>query len=191
MIFMKYALALLLLVTFALPAQAQFVTKDSLYFTMDDGIQSPEEMEEEAEFVYGICNRNAYQARYFDCSCIAGAFLQERESRGPLALQNDILYQLTKSRNAKCANPAGMAGDAYKGCQLYASSMRKLEPDNEELCTCAANKAATEFGKYPRLNVQYIAKIKREALSFCKDPARRAPFLGVKSESSQSSSLNQ
>ena len=69
------------------PAAAQVnernIVKDSIYFMLDDGIQTPEEMEEEAKYVHGLCASHVNQRLFFDCECIAGAFLSEREKRGP------------------------------------------------------------------------------------------------------------
>lgn len=149
------------------------IVKDSLYFTMDDGIQSPEEMVEEAEYVLGNCRNNAYQKQYFNCECIAGAFLQQREKLGPLALQQEILDRLMKSRNATCANTEEIAGKTYQSCMDYAAMSRELATDNEEYCTCAANKAALDFTKSPRLNSRHIRNVKSKAMAFCDNPANR------------------
>lgn len=170
-------LALLILCFAAAPsAIAQTIgeiPRDSNYFMLDDGEQSPEEMALEAQYVHKLCDSNGYQATYFDCACLAGAFLQERERLGPMVLQKEILNSLTKSRNAKCANTANMAGNVYENCMEYANAIRELESDNEQLCTCAANKAASDFTKSPRLNVDYIRNIRRQAMRHCFNPANR------------------
>jgi hypothetical protein len=175
---MKFALPFLLLFFLALPVNAQeFVVKDSLYFTMDDGIQSQKEMEEEAMFVHELCTSNPYQMTYFDCDCLSGAFLQIREKSGPLVMQNDILNRLVRSNDAVCANAPGIAGDAYKTCELYVGMSRQFARDNEEFCTCAANKTATDFKNRPRFSISYIRGIKMNALTYCEDPAKRARYL--------------
>lgn len=149
------------------------IPRDSNYYMMDDGEQSPEEMVMEAQYVHKLCDSNGYQATYFDCACLAGAFLLERERVGPMVLQQEILFDLTKSRNAKCANTAVMAGRVYEGCMNYANSMRELASDNEQLCSCAANKAASDFTRAPRLSVDYIRGIRRQAMRHCFNPANR------------------
>lgn len=177
---MKFAHALFILAMLAAPpvfAQARnmHVIKDSLYFTMDDGVQSPEEMVEEAEYLLGICQNNAYQKQYFNCECLAGAFLQRRETLGPLTPQQDIMDELTKSPRGVCANTDEIAGSTYKNCMDYSAMSRELATDNEEYCTCAANKAALDFARSPRLISRYIRKIKTNAMTFCRWSARIWP----------------
>lgn len=169
-----------LLLTFLLaapfsPAMARKapIVKDSAYFVANDGIQTPEEMEEEAQYVYGLCMSNGYQSLYFDCQCLSGAFLQTRERLGPTVLQNDILNTLTKSGKAVCANTTAIAGQSYEDCLSFANDSRELENDNEQYCTCAANKTATDFTKSPRLNIQYIRRLKTRALTYCAQPENR------------------
>lgn len=184
---MKLIPALLILFMFAAPpafAQARnyYVVKDSLYFTMDDGVQSPEEMIQEAEYVLGLCRGNAFQKQYFNCECIAGAFLQEREKNGPMKLQHEILDQLMKSPRATCANTEEIAGRTYKTCMELAGMSRELAPDNPEYCTCAANKAALDFKKSPRLNSRHIRSIESKAMTFCDNPANRPAAQASQSE---------
>jgi hypothetical protein len=184
---------LLLLLPFLLaaPALAQapgtYIIKDSIYFTMDDGIQSPEEMEEEAEYVQGLCAGNPYQSLYFDCECLGGAFLQKRETLGPIVPQNEILYTLTKSKKAVCGNSAEIAGSTYKFCKKHVSTRQELatEKENEEYCRCAANKVAIDFGKRPRLDITYIRNTKSYALSYCRNPQNRVNVPGTKTSNSQ------
>ncbi len=167
----------LALLLFPMPTFAQGVSeivKDSVYFTMDDGIQDKEEMEEEADYLFGLCKGNAYQALYFDCECLAGAFLQQREKLGPTTPQQDIMYRLTKSGNATCANSAAIAGEGYKNCLEYTATARELASDNEELCTCVGNKTAKDFAKRPRFDIGYIRKMKQGAMRYCLRPENRA-----------------
>lgn len=167
---MKLSALLLLFFLPLSPALAQgtgHVVKDSIYFTLDDGEQSPEEMVEEAEYVYEMCNLNSYQKLYFDCACLAGAFLQKREAAGPTLLQEEILHQLTKTRNATCANTAAIAGRAYKDCLDFAGTMRETATDNEEFCSCTANKTAQDFAANPRLNIRYIRRVRGQAIDHC------------------------
>jgi hypothetical protein len=180
---MKYLLPVIAALLFApIPAQAQHVIKDSLYFTLDDGLQSPEEMEEESLYVHSICQGNTYQSLYFNCDCIAGAFLAERERVGPTVMQYDIVRQLLYSRKATCANTEQIAGTIYKDCMDYANYSRELETDNEEYCTCAANKTASDFERMPRLSSRYIRQIRGTALSYCRQPSNRARYVSSKTK---------
>lgn len=174
--FPLFILTLLLSTPAFAQARGTYIVKDSVYFTMDDGIQSPEEMIEEAEYVQGVCSRDPYHTQYFDCECIAAEFLQIRETAGPMKPQYEILRELTKGNNAKCANTVGIAGDTYNYCTEYSATRRELETaeENESYCTCAANKAASDFTRSPRLSISHIRNIKVNAMSYCRNPDNRA-----------------
>lgn len=179
MVMMLFRLAFSALIfLIAAPVPAAFaigeIPRDSGYFMLDDGEQSPEEMELEAQYVHGLCTSNGFQSTYFDCSCIAGAFLIEREKLGPMVLQQEILHELYKGDNAKCANTAVIAGQVYQNCKRYVEAMRELATDNEQLCTCAANKASNDFGRSPRLSVDYIRNVRQRAMQYCLNPRNRA-----------------
>jgi hypothetical protein len=170
---MKWLLIFFLTLTLPMSANAQFIIKDSVYFTIDDGIQTPEEMEEESLFVYTMCQRNAYQSLYFNCECLAGAFLTEREKLGPMVTQFEIMERLTKSNSAMCGNTEAIAGSAYKACMEYAGTSRELELDNEDYCACAANKMANDFTKRPRLSTRYVRSLRVNSMLHCREPANR------------------
>lgn len=156
--------------------------KDSIDYTLDDGVMSKEEMQQEAEYIFGLCSQNAYQRLYFDCKCLSGAFLLERERLGPTAMQSIILQNLTQSNNAKCANVESAANESYKSCMGYSKTYRKFETDHEELCTCTANRAATNFGKKPWLESSYIRSLNTAALMHCMKPENRATDKAEKEE---------
>ncbi len=154
-------------------AQDSNVVQDSVYFTLDDGVMSPEEMEQESMYVYGLCSGNPYQRVYFNCECLAGAFLLQREKSGPTVLQNDILEQLTRSDKATCANTETIAGTSYESCMAYATNYLELRTDNEQYCTCVGNKVANDLTKHPALDVTYIENVSINAMSFCNDTKNR------------------
>lgn len=159
------------------------IPKDSIDYTLDDGVMSKEEMEMEAQDVYALCNQNAYQKKFFNCSCLAGAFLQQREKRGPMITQNEIFTIITNSAetDASCANVAEMAGNAYNSCISFSTNYSRTEMDtsNEDYCTCAANKSARDFSKAPRLSSQYIEEIRRNAMIVCRDPKFRKDYAAL------------
>lgn len=171
--FFLSTLAALFLTT--LPAAAQVhdgdLVKDSVYFMLDDGVMTPEEMEEEAQYVYGLCNSHVSQRLYFDCSCIAGAFLREREKRGPYVLQQDILTELyrTGGKTAKCGNGPLIAGTMYRQCMQMSDAMRRLETNNEQFCQCVGNRIARDFTDYPYMRLQYISRLRMNAMLSCNE----------------------
>ncbi len=149
--------------------------QDSTYYTLDDGVMDQDEMMEEADTMYRLCELNAYQKKYFDCGCFAGAYLQQREKLGPIATQSDIYESVTNSAltSNSCANTELIAGEAYEDCLRFSSQFRELALDNDQYCTCAANKMAKDFAKAPRLSAGYITNIRTNAMEFCEDPKNR------------------
>ena len=153
-------------------AQAQNY-KNSIDYMMDDGKMSPEEMIEEAQYVYDLCSNNDFQRTYFDCRCVSGAFLQKREKVGPMMPQSMLVDQVINNRSPSCANTAGIAGNAYDSCMVYSTRFREFEKDNADYCECVANRVANVFTKTPALSTGYIEGITSSALTFCENPANR------------------
>jgi len=149
--------------------------KDSAYYTMDDGVMSPKEMEMEANDMYRICRLNAVQRIYINCECLAGAFLIRREKEGPMTPQSDIYEDIVKNRvkGVNCANTEAVAGEAYQTCMNYSAIHRELKRDNEEYCTCVGNKVARDFSKRPVMQGGYLSNLDFNAMTFCADPANR------------------
>ena len=96
---------------FTSPAHAVYQVKDAFYFMKDDNEFSSEEMDEEARYVHGTCSDNSIRSVYFDCSCIAGAYRQEREKVGPYVPQSHILNGLYGKSEKGCANTEAIAGE--------------------------------------------------------------------------------
>lgn len=151
--------------------------QDSIDYILDDGVMSPEEMKKEAEYIYGLCAGNAFQKNHFNCQCLSGAFLLERERLGPTALQSDIMQELTQSDKAKCANVESVAGQTYKTCMEYSTNFRELATDHEEMCTCAANNVAREFGKRPLLDPSYVGMLNTRYFVRCSKPENRKSLM--------------
>jgi len=176
---MKTLAFIALLILASLPAasaQAQdLILHDSTYYTLGDGVMDENEMMEEADGMYQLCDMNGYQKKYFDCGCFAGAYLQQREKLGPIATQGEIYTAITNSAKTSksCAKTAEIAGDVYKECQEFTQRFRELAPDNDQYCTCVANKVASDFTKTPRLSANYITAVQTDAYSFCEDPKNR------------------
>lgn len=165
-----------LLICLSFPALAQDeendprVVKDSIYFTMDDGVMTLDEMKEETRYIHGKCMNHLYQNTYFDCACIAGAFLNEREKRGPMVLQETILTELYRTggeTTAKCGNAPVIAGAVYNDCMEYSRVFRRLENNNEQYCQCAGNRVARDFSEYPYLRTAYIERLRVNAMLTC------------------------
>ncbi len=172
----RLALCLALTCLSLLPASAgaeDLLMKDSMYYTFDDGIMSPEEMELEAGQIFRMCEINHFQRTYLDCKCLAGAFLIEREKRGPMALQLDIVNDITKNKPAHCANTDFIAGNSYTSCMRQARQRRAIKGDAAEYCTCVANKIANDFTRTPFLTLAYVQTLNYNSMVFCQNPENR------------------
>lgn len=158
------------------PALAQnndLTLRDSVYYTLDDGVMSPEEMEAEATDMYRLCEMNPYQKTFINCECLAGAFLIQREKDGPMTPQFEILEKIRKNEGANCANTEQVAGTTYGTCMDYANAYRELERDNPAYCECVANRVALRFRRTPVLEPAYISDLNVEAMGFCAVPQNR------------------
>ncbi len=149
------------------------IMKDSVFYTMDDGIMSPEEMEMEADQIFKLCRTNSFQRTNFNCECLAGAFLIEREKRGPMIPQSQIVADITKNKPAACADTVSIAGKTYTSCMVNNKASRSLTNDAAEYCTCVGNKVAKDFEKNPRLTPAYVRRLNFDAMLFCQKPENR------------------
>ncbi len=159
---------LLFCLCFALPADAQRKKdfRDSVDFMLDDGEMSPEEMEEEAIGVYNRCAKDMIKQTYFDCECIGGAFLTEREEQGPYVSQYELLKKVYKEK-PECIAEEKLAGQVYNDCQQMAQISRRTDTNNEEYCSCVANDTVKLFAKTPSLRSRAIEGVRARAISAC------------------------
>jgi hypothetical protein len=147
--------------------------RDSIYYTLDDGVMTKEEMEEEARYIYDNCQKNPFQSAYMNCECISGAFLIRREKEGPMTSQASILENISLSGQVQCANTEAIAGKTYEECMMESKYFRETATDNEEYCTCVANQVANEFSKKPIGNPSYVSELASNAKYDC-EPGRKA-----------------
>lgn len=159
----------------AIPNLGSAVTRDSVYFTMDDGIMTPDEMEEEATYIFNMCDLNVTQRNMFNCQCLAGAFLKKREALGPTVPQFDILQDLTLGHPVDCANTEALAGQTFKACMDFMAPHRSYESreDNIAYCECTANKVANDFTRDPALAPSYVRRLTYTSFLYCNDPQNR------------------
>lgn len=174
---MKYILFILSFLIIAFPAQAQengdLTIQDSITYTIDDGIMTREEMEKEAYYIYRLCDKNVYQRIYYDCQCVSGEFLLQREKEGPMIQQYTLLDRVMLDGAGKCANTEQIAGDAFELCMSHVNTYRELSPDKEGYCTCVANRMARQFSQWPRLDMSYIEGVRMASMSYCDNPQNR------------------
>lgn len=165
---LTYSFLILLSVCFAPPAEAQRKSdfRDSLDFLLDDGEMSKEEMEMEAMGIFNRCMASLFKKTYYDCECIGGAFLSEREEVGPYVTQYDILRKVYLS-TPECVNDTEIAGMAYSDCINDAKITRRNDKNNEEYCTCVAHGTVVEFAKTPSLRNRAIESTRSRAIVSC------------------------
>lgn len=171
---MKYIpLFIALLLCLPHSGQAEQV-KDSIYYTMDDGIMSPDEMEEEAQYIFRQCTRQPYMKSLYNCECLTGAFLIQREAQGPMVTQYDIMKKVLRNPANKCANGPEIANYAYNTCTAVEKSIDELAAPKsyEARCACVGNKVARDFEKAPMLESSYMEALTNAAIEYCRDPAR-------------------
>ena len=163
-------MVILLFSLLSFSANAGFEIKNAVYFMKDDNIFSPEEMDEEAEYVYGECQKKLFQRKYFDCRCVAGAFRQKRDRVKHTMPQGLILQEIFSGKDQNCTNTEMIAGETYASCQDYIKSFRtfKTEEENESYCKCVANKMALNFAEKPKLKLEYIENLRLKSMSHCK-----------------------
>jgi hypothetical protein len=152
---------------FMMAPSAHAQIKDTVYFMKDDNEFSPEEMDEEALYIFEQCQQHALRSVYFDCGCIAGAYRQEREKKGPYMPQSIIVNSLFSDNEQGCANTVGIAGNEYESCMESAKIFRSRQNNNEEYCECVANTTARNFKKDPRLSLSHIEDVAVQARLSC------------------------
>lgn len=148
-------------------ASALEVVKNTYYFLKDDGKFSDEEKDEEAQYIYGKCERNVMQRTYYNCQCIAGAFRQKRDTDTSIRPQSNILQEIYDNTPEQCINKPGIAGENYTFCTRYAATFREKSLNNETYCTCVANGVADRFAKDPKLKTHHIQEIRTNMMVSC------------------------
>ena len=161
----KY-LTTLLFIALILPISAEAQVKDSFYFMKDDGVFSPEEKDEEAAYIYDQCERNPFQKIYLDCGCIAGEFRNQRDDE-KLIPQGELINDIVDNPPESCINTITIAGDAYQQCLDYSKVFRSRAKNNEDYCSCAANRSALGFKEKPDMKLSNIEKIRSNAMVSC------------------------
>ncbi len=132
-----------------------------------------EQLEAEAMEVYGFCEENGYQKGMYSCECVSGAFLQMREWVGPAPMQSELMTKVYGSANPNCADITLISDDAMRNCMTGRAVFNETAADNEEYCSCVAQKVAEIFKKKPDPLPSYMQAVQMHADSLCNDPANR------------------
>ena len=117
---------------------------------------------DETEQVQRDCEVKAFYAKWHDCRCIAAKFLDERLERGPDADQAMMLVEL----GSKCVDEAGVAGYSYNECMNIGGNSSN-PVDNDNYCTCYANKMAAIYRDNPATTISDITHLSIAAYGQC------------------------
>ena len=143
------------------------VVKDTYYFLKGDGEFTDEEKDEEAQYIFGLCQENVMQRAYFSCECIAGAFRVKRDTDEQIRPQSSILNELFDGEASMCVDKPKIAGLSYKFCADYAKISSSRASKNEEYCSCVGNRVASQFEKNPLLRTHHVERLRTNALTSC------------------------
>jgi len=103
----------------------------------------PDEYIIEASQFGELCRNDHTMPKYFDCRCMAVAFLDQRIERGPDTSATSIRNSITTG----CKDASGAAGEVYQYClNDFENAPTHLDP--EEFCTCYGNTYAETFERF-------------------------------------------
>lgn len=119
------------------------------------------------------CNDSRVMSMYFDCQCMASAFLDARIEAGPDADRSVIVQRVGQG----CADGSGIAGSMYESCK--GDVLVPVELDIEEYCTCYANTYARLYeGMNTNLNSKRHVRLMTQSKLTCRNPGLAARLYG-------------
>lgn len=116
---------------------------------------------EEVTQEYRKCERQGSFSKYYNCECVAIAYLDERIKQGPEPHSQTLLRQVV----TQCPYPEGIAGVSYMKCEDMMGF--SVVGDLEEFCTCFANFVSEKFTERPSQHSGYISALHRQAMGEC------------------------
>ena len=130
---------------------------------------SEEEKDEEALYIYALCDANYIHRQYYDCACISGAFRAARETN-ETEQYAPLLTRLYNNPETQCVNKVGLAGKTYLECIEDSKIMRSRNSSesNEQYCSCLANGTVREFSADPSLNLRFMRNAYVDAALACR-----------------------
>ena len=135
----------------------------------------PDEYIIEASQFGEYCRNDHTMPKYFDCRCMAVAYLDKRIERGPYVSASSIRNKITK----ECKDASGAAGDVYQHC-LTDIENAPTHLDPEEYCSCYGNTYAETFERFNGLvTAKTDVALKARAKTICSDPLTAQQIYGV------------
>jgi hypothetical protein len=127
----------------------------------------PEEYIQEANQFFVTCDQTSTMYLYYDCKCLATAYLDKRIELGP----NPPPSKISLSIENTCIDATGAAGYVYDQCFSLGSMMPTNRPI-EEYCTCYANTYSKLFQEVQTApSSQVFMQLQTQAHLMCQDPA--------------------
>ncbi len=119
----------------------------------------------EGNQAYQNCKNNVMLSNFYDCSCFALNYVNERIKRGP----QDPYSKIVSTGDFKnCAFAPAIAGYSYKRCYnvLYLKTIGDKKMDN--ICTCTGKTLAKKFLERSATNMRYVDRLFTAALTECR-----------------------
>jgi len=128
----------------------------------------PDEFFEEAENMKRYCTDREKMSNYYDCTCFAERFFEERVKQGPDVSWHSIMMDL----RPECRDASFAAAERYREC----IGQPLMIPDNADpvdFCTCYANRFAKLFETTDaRLGDRLLVDLQSRASRQCSQPYR-------------------
>lgn len=116
---------------------------------------------EEVTREYQKCENQGVFSKYYNCECVAIAYLDERIKQGPGPHSQTLLRQVV----TQCPFPEGTAGISFRKCTDM--MMMTVVGDLDKFCTCFANFVSKKFTERPSQHSEYISFLHRQAMGEC------------------------
>jgi len=127
-------------------------------------IEVPDAVIVEAKIFEQYCRTQANFSPYYNCECLAAAFLNERIKQGPEAARSSVMLQIENN----CYDATQAAGIQYDTCMGNALLLpRNIQP--EDYCTCYANTFAVIFENMKvKISPPNIMRVQTESHTECR-----------------------
>lgn len=126
----------------------------------------PDEYIDESLAFFDHCSGDHKLTKYYNCECLAAAYLDERIAKGPSVPASGIELAI----GDKCRDTIGAAGPAYNDCLKKAN---RFPPgtDPEVYCECVANTYVKLMDRAaPDINSRSMVHYQTQSYVACRDP---------------------
>ena len=129
----------------------------------------PEEVQkdlmDEAAYIKGYCEMNAFLNSYYDCSCFSLRIIGDRIAKGPKV---PIFSLIQDGRYGKCVDDSKAAGIAYQQCMAIMTAMPINTQQLNDTCECTGRTMASVYRQSPEPNVSQVNRMFTDVLTYCR-----------------------